>query len=172
MCAGMRGDVHRRLTQRRRRPANGDNLALCDCEDADQAGPGSGVGFGNRSEYFPRQFGLDGDHVRAGRLDELGVAAVDATAQAADQRHDSLTRRETPVRISPHQADAFDASDFRDIAPDALAEINLGMIEPEGFYLDRDVTGLRDWIGTLLDLQDFRPAIPLDHDCTHCRPAR
>src|SRR5216684_13494 len=152
----MRGDIHRRLTQRRRRPANGDNLLLCDCEDAEQAGPGTGVGFGNRSEYFPRQFGLDGHNVRARRLNELGVAAVDATTKAAEQRHEQLTRRETQERMGNHQDNEFDATDFRYVAPDAFTEINLGMIEPEGFYLDRDVTGLRGWIGTLLNLQDFR----------------
>jgi hypothetical protein len=81
-----------------------------------------------------------------------------------------LPGREPPFGIGPHDADAFDAADLGDIAPGALAEVDLGVIEPERLDLDDDVTGF--WIGrrTLLDRQHFWAAILLDDDGTHDGP--
>ena len=87
-------------------------------------------------------------------------------------RHDLLARRESSVGIASHQPDAFDAADLRHVAPGALAEIDLGVIETEGLHLDHDMARLRLGIGALLDRQHVGAAILLDHDGTHHKPPR
>jgi hypothetical protein len=48
--AGVGRHLERRLAERRRRAADDEQLALLDFQITEQAGPGGGKGFGDRSE--------------------------------------------------------------------------------------------------------------------------
>src|SRR5262249_5844714 len=72
--------------------------------------------FGYGGQLFPGQVGLDRDDVAAGHAGQFGIAAADAAAHAAHERHDLLSGHEPPPRISPHDAGAFDATDLSAIS--------------------------------------------------------
>jgi hypothetical protein len=100
---------------------------------------------------------------------ELGVAAVDGAPHAAHQRRDRLAGREPAVRVGTHDADAFDAAHPGDLAPDALAEIDLGVVEAECLDLDHHVAGQGRRLGPLAQLELLRTAELLDDDRAHGR---
>ena len=72
------------------------------------------------------------------------------------------------IDIGIEVADALDAADLGDIAPDPFAEVDFGMVQAEGLDLDQYMARLRLGNRPLLDFQDVRSAVLLDHDGTHC----
>ena len=97
----------------------------------------------------------------------LRIAAVDGAPHAAHERRDLLAGSELSVRIGPHRADALDAADLGDVAPQALAEVDLRVVEPERGDVDHHMAGLRLRIGKVREDQLLRPAILLDDDGSH-----
>lgn len=160
-------DIHRGLTERGGRAANGDDPAFAEREDAHQACPCGGIGLRNGRQVLPRKVAVDSDDIGRWHANLFGVAAVHAAPQAADQGHHLLARRKATIGVGPDRSHAFDGGDFGHIAPCAFAEIDFSMVEPEGFDIDDHVAGFRLRIGTFLDLQDFRTAVLLDDNCTH-----
>src|SRR3984957_5527843 len=117
-------------------------------------------------KVLPRQIREQRDHIGRSDAGHLGIAAVDEPPHAAHQRRDLLARGIFAVGIGFHDADAFDAGDFGDVAPRAGPHVGLGAVEAERFHLDDDMTGLGLRLRTLFERQDFGSAVLLDDDGT------
>jgi len=64
-------------------------------------------------------------------------------------------------------ADAFNSTHLCHIAPDAFAEIDLGMVQSERLDLNNHMARQRLRVGKLPDNQLFGAAVLLDNDCAH-----
>jgi hypothetical protein len=143
------------------------SLALSEFQVAEQTGPGRGVGFRDRSEFFPGEIGLDLRDICRWWASVLGVAAVDGPPEAAHQCGDFGSDGEFATWAGFDEADAFDAADFCGLGPFPPSHVHLGVVYPERLDLDDDVARLGFGVRDLLDHQVFRATELLYDDCTH-----
>src|SRR5262245_30704770 len=78
--ASVDGHLESRLTERRGRTADDEQLATLDLKISEQASPGGRIRFGDCGQFRPRQIRIDSRDVRYGRAGVFGIAAVDRTA--------------------------------------------------------------------------------------------
>jgi hypothetical protein len=169
--SGAHRKIDRRQAERGGSAADHQRLALLQGQIGVQAGPGRGVRLRDGRQRLPGQAPrLDGDDVGGRRVDLLGIAAVQGTAEAAHERKDGLAGAERALRVLDDLADAFYAADLGDVAPGAGAEVGLCVVEAERLDRDPHHAGLRRRIGALGQREGLWPAIGGDDDGFHGQP--
>jgi hypothetical protein len=132
-------------------------LALSQFQVVEKACPGRSIGLRDRGEFFPRKLGLDLRDVCGWWASVLGVAAVDRPSHAAHQCGDFGSDREFAAGAGVDEADAFDPADLRGLGPFPRAHVHLGVVYPERFDLDDNMTRLWFGIRDFLDYQVLGP---------------
>src|ERR1700676_83888 len=134
-----------------------------------KARPSRRVGFGDRSQFFPREIRVDRHNIGGWRAGEFCIAAVDRPPHSAHQGHYPLARLKPAVCTVLDEADALDSTDRRRFGPVPAAHMCFRLVDPERPDLDEYVACVRLWIRQLLNGHDFRTAKRLPGDGSHLR---